>query len=240
VRDLGSTSGTWIDAPRIEEGKLGSGQTLQLGEVRFALEAATRVRIRAAAPAAAMTEAGAGIETSSGTMSDPWLHCPRCDRWLEPGTAQQRRIEMALVHFCPDCGSPCDAGPGTVKVSTDAPGTTFGRGVTDAFAYAVRGNGLGLLLTGAFALTVTVYAAFLASFVPLLGLLALVILTIGVGDYLFAFVKHVLASSAHGDVQIPGWPELTSPADFASSFFQLLVLCLFWPDCLGCNWSENG
>jgi hypothetical protein len=104
---------------------------------------------------------------------------------------------------------------------------TFRRGVTGAFGYAFRGNGLTLLAVGAVMLTLTTYAAMVASFVPLLGLLALIILTIGVGGYLFAFLKNVLVSSAQGDDLVPGWPDVTSPWEFAANFFQLVVLYLF-------------
>jgi pSer/pThr/pTyr-binding forkhead associated (FHA) protein len=226
VRDLGSPTGTWIDALRIDQGNLGAGQTLQVGDIQLLLEAPAPIRVRAAS--ASEPEVNRAETTlPPSTAGDDWMHCPKCAQWYEPGTTSQRRVGAALLHFCPQCGCPCDTGTASAAGATGPEAMTFRRGVTDALNYPVRGNGWGLLLAGTVALTLTTYAALLASFVPLLGLLALIILTIGVGGYLFAFLKHVLTSSAQGDDLVPGWPEVSSPAEFASNFFQLVGMLLF-------------
>jgi hypothetical protein len=96
-----------------------------------------------------------------------------------------------------------------------------------------------MLVSGTIALTLTYYARWLASFAFLLGLVALIILTIGVTGYVFAFLKDVIRSSSQGDQTLPGWPEVNSPADFTSSFFQFLCLFLF---CFGpfLLWTISG
>lgn len=101
---------------------------------------------------------------------------------------------------------------------------TFGRGVADAFAYPLRGSGVWMLAVGALALLLAQYAAWLASHAFLLGLLALVILTVGVVGYFFAFLKQVIVTSASGADTLPGWPDILSPAEFVEPFLHFLAL----------------
>jgi hypothetical protein len=173
VRDLDSNQGTWIDTAQIREARLGPGQTLQVGEVQFALQTSVRV----------------------GGKTGP-----------TPGAAV--RI----------------ASPAALGAGNSEPAMTFVGWVAEAFSYPFRGHGVWMLLSGALALMLTYYAALLARYAFVFGLLALIILTIGVIGYFFAFIKEVTATSAGGAKSLPGWPEIASPADFLTPFFHCLGL----------------
>ena len=101
---------------------------------------------------------------------------------------------------------------------------TFARGLTEAFAYPLRSSGVWMVLSGALALLLAQYAARLAGYAFLLGLIALVILTVGVVGYFFAFIKQVIVTSASGASTLPGWPEILSPVDFVEPFLHFLAL----------------
>lgn len=226
VRDLASTNGTWVDTVRIDAAHLTAGQTLQLGEVQFALQLPVRVRAAAAGPSR-IDQDGAGSPPAGSGPGDS-VHCPTCNSWLKKCETQQQRVGLAVIRFCPRCGSQCFA-------DTAAPAEggnpnrefTFVQAVIGAFGYPFRENGGWMLVGGAVALTLTKGVAFLAGAAPFYGLLALVILTIGVTGYFFAFLKDVLGASARGEDNLPGWPELTGPQDFAGQFLQLLALVGF-------------
>ncbi|MCZ7634829.1 MAG: FHA domain-containing protein [Verrucomicrobia bacterium] len=222
VRDLGSAQGTWIDAARIQEGRLDAGQTLLVGEVPFALQVPLRVDV--ATPGASPGQTLSGPAGTAAASADP-VHCPSCGRWWAPSATRQQRAGLAVVHFCPQCGRPC-AGPAAALSPDpgDRPPKTFGRRVVDAFAYPLRGSGVGMLVSGTLALLLAQYAAWLASHAFLLGLLALVILTVGVVGYFFAFLKQVVVTSASGAGTLPGWPDILSPAEFVEPFLHFLAL----------------
>jgi hypothetical protein len=80
---------------------------------------------------------------------------------------------------------------------------------------------------GSIALTLVDAASYLAGHAPIFGLIALLILAVGVTGYLFTWLKDVAAASARAEAQLPGWPEITSPADFVVPFGQYLALMLF-------------
>jgi hypothetical protein len=225
VRDLGSLHGTWIDTTRIEEGRLELGQTLQIGQVQFVLEASAPPL----ASAASAPPLRVGVESRTSITGDHVpgsLFCGRCAQWYPPGRTSERRVGATILHFCPRCGSAC--GPGVTSASQRATAAemTFIQGALGAFGYPLRASGGVLILAGAVALTLTDYARFLAGYAPLLGLVALVFLFIGVTGYLFAFAKDVVATSAQGEASLPSWPEVTSPADFAVPCGQFLALAL--------------
>ena len=223
VRDLGSANGTWIDAARIQAGRLDAGQTLLVGEVPFALQVPLRVDARTPG-----TSVGPMVPSApAGPVSEApeSVHCPSCGLWWATNATRQQRVGLAVVHFCPQCGRQC-AGPSVAPSSgpDDQATMTFARGLTEAFAYPLRSSGVWMVLSGALALLLAQYAARLAGYAFLLGLIALVILTVGVVGYFFAFIKQVIVTSASGASTLPGWPEILSPVDFVEPFLHFLAL----------------
>jgi hypothetical protein len=174
---MGALNGTWIDGEQVEEAMLGAGQTLQLGDVRFVLQASAAVRV------------GSGL--------------PRATRAAAP--------------------------------------MTFWRGLATAFGYPFRGNGAVLMLAGTLALGLTALAIMLAGNAWIFGWVAVPILIIGMTGYAFAYIKDVIATSAHGDETLPSWPEVTSPADFVMPCVQLVALAAvsFGPAFLWSRWGPE-
>jgi len=224
VRDLDSSNGTWIDTARVQEARLGPGQTLQLGEVQFALQTAVRVGGKTAQPG--VREIGPASRATVVRSPLPGsVYCTACDQWWTLSATREQRIGMSVLHFCPQCARQCVAQPSASGADPDdAAAMNFARGVADAFGYPIRAHGVWMLLSGAVALLITQYAAMLARFAFLLGLFALVILAIGVIGYFFAFVKDIVATSAAGRDTLPDWPEIARPTDFLAPFFHFLSL----------------
>jgi len=161
--------------------------------------------------------------------------------WIDTAQIQEARLgpgqtlqlgEVQFVLETPIRVAGTTAGPAVRRVgpleptadSVHSATVSFARGVTDSFSYPFRGNGVWMVLSGAIALMLTRYMAVLAGYAFLLGLVALLILTIGVTGYFFGFIKEVVATSAAGADTLPGWPEVTSPADFLTPFFHFLGL----------------
>jgi len=80
VRDLGSEQGTWVDMLRIEEGRLGSGQTLQLGEIQFILQLPVRIGGNQAATQhpALVGDPGEGVEEGEEVPAGS-VYCAACE-----------------------------------------------------------------------------------------------------------------------------------------------------------------
>jgi hypothetical protein len=215
VRDLGSLNGTLVDGTLVEEMSLQSGQTLQVGLVRFTLQGEVGVQTPS-------QEQGNGAHPAVGE-----LRCSRCNHRFLAKASSECRVGKDILRFCPRCGSQCGGTANRSRQPKEPRERTFSQGLAGAFNYPFRAGGGALLVAGAVALTVTDYAALIAGYAFLLGLVALLILAIGVTGYLFAFIKNVVASSAGGDETMPGWPEAASPADFVGPFLQFLALVLF-------------
>jgi hypothetical protein len=94
VRDLGSAVGTWVDTVQVDEAHLGAGQTLQVGEVQFALQLPVRVGTEPAG--AAPVHVG---ESRSSVAAEPprsaSVYCGACNHWLELGETQRQRVGPA-------------------------------------------------------------------------------------------------------------------------------------------------
>jgi len=70
-------------------------------------------------------------------------------------------------------------------------------------------------------------ARWVASFAPLYGLAAWLLITIIGCGYLFSYAKHIIFSSAEGEDKLPDWPEYTDMGtDILSPFGQYLALNL--------------
>jgi len=95
---------------------------------------------------------------------------------------------------------------------------TFGTLLLDAFVYPFRGQGKWLLLVGAgFLLLVK-----MAGFVPLLGLIAIVVF----GGYMWSFLFEVVGSSAAGQTELPNWPSFDDIWDDAVRPMLLFLAAL--------------
>ncbi len=184
VRDLGSTNGTFVEGQLIEEARLRSGQVFSLGDVRVRFEAEP-----AAEPAPSpASQLGAARRPGGGWSTRPVQKAPRfaaraCGAFLYP-LAKDGAVLLVT---------------GTIFFSIIEAGKYFAR-----YA-AVKGMGLGSLISLAFLLLLTV---------------------IGIG-YLTNYLRRVVTGTAMGEQAAPDWPDLTDfTADILSPLFQLGVTML--------------
>jgi hypothetical protein len=119
---------------------------------------------------------------------------------------------------CPACRGYCAAIGGPAPPRAEG----FGELITDAFAYPFRGSGISLLIVG---------GAFFG-FIDLLSRSwrrGLFFLIFGLG-YLSAFLFRIVASSAAGEREPPGWPEFTDL--WESVAIPFLQMAAPWVACL--------
>lgn len=184
LKDLGSTNGTFVEGQLVEEARLRPGQIFCLGDVRFRFEVTSRSVPPAALP----------IPLPQGRHSGR----------LRPGSRAKRNPPFA-VHVCGAFLYPV-AKDGALLLVT---GTIF-LSIIDALKYfarfaAVKGMGLGSLISFAFLLLLTAF---------------------GIG-YLASYLRRVVMATAMAEKAAPDWPDLSDfTSDIVSPFFQLLATML--------------
>ena len=118
VRDLNSTNGTFINGVPLQEGTVGPGQVLQLGNIEMRFEEALENREGAAvevpelipaAPVASMTLSD-GSPACANHPELPGAHrCTKCQQSLcESCVRIIKRISGETMVFCSLCGGPCE------------------------------------------------------------------------------------------------------------------------------------
>jgi hypothetical protein len=120
VRDLGSTNGTFIDGTRINEARLGFGQTLQLGEVKMVLEPTP---VSVAIPQLNLPQQPQPVVLPDGSLScenHPTVRaterCTKCGHvFCETCTHHLRRVGGRFLNLCPLCSGQCAVIPGEKK-----------------------------------------------------------------------------------------------------------------------------
>ena len=177
LKDLGSTNGTFVEGQLIEEARLRSGQVFSLGDVRVRFEAEP-----AAPPLGAARRPGGGWSRLPA-QRPPRFAVRVCGAFLYP-LAKDGAVLLVT---------------GTIFLSIIEAGKYFAR-----YA-AVKGMGLGSLISLAFLLLLTV---------------------VGIG-YLTNYLRRVVTGTAMGEEAAPDWPDLTDfTADILSPLFQLAATML--------------
>jgi len=124
---------------------------------------------------------------------------------------------------------------------------SFFKAAPEAFKYPFVGDGLTLLFGGTLFFGFLDAANFISRHAFMYGMRAMtmraVIFTFILGTgYLFAFLKNVIHASAHGDKQMPDWPELSEwYADIVSPMFQFVVISAvsFGPALILFLWADG-
>jgi hypothetical protein len=133
--------------------------------------------------------------------------CTKCQKNLCADCAKLERIGPKTFPFCLHCGGKC-VPLGQPLVAVKAPRQSFGKMLPGAFSYPFKGNGIILLLTG------TLFFGFLDAITSRLGLtfilsLSVILVKVITYGYLFAYMQKIVHSSAEGEKDPPGWPEVT-------------------------------
>ena len=115
VRDLGSTSGTYVDHRPVKEAALYAGQTLQIGPLEMVLEAS---ELKISVPSLPkpdnpfdvvieQLEDGYAACVNHHMRHAVW-DCPHCGRVLcDECVKRLRRVGGRLLRLCPGCSTPC-------------------------------------------------------------------------------------------------------------------------------------
>jgi len=120
VRDLGSTNGTFIDDQRISEGRLETGQTLRLGDVKMVLEPTP---VSVAIPQLDLPQLPQPVLLPDGSLScenHPTIRaterCAKCSHvFCETCTHHLRRVGGRFLNLCPLCSGQCVVIPGQAQ-----------------------------------------------------------------------------------------------------------------------------
>lgn len=225
LRDLSSERGSWREGQRVVEIELEPGTEVTLGEVTVRFDGEARAVELEDAPAAPVV---ARLCKHHPRAAARW-HCPRCQRDFCDACVNVHGGGRTTNHFCRTCAIECEAVevpagfvPGTPEAETDF-WVLLGR----AFGYPFAGNGPVLLLAGFFLLLFVEMMMYLSRYALLFGVIALVILVVGAGGYVFSYCKRIIESTANGDDSPPDWPEITDfSADILSPFLQGLALAV--------------
>lgn len=243
LKDLGSTSGTFVEGQLIEQAALRPGQLFWLGEVRMQFDSDAPVAAaleRTAPPADSIPRpprvpvASPGSAPVACCKSHPRTParyaCPQCHYRFCDLCVTTRHSGGGARIYCRACGVEC-ASLQVRPAPTAAREAGLARRLGGAFLYPFRGDGLILLGTGTFFYWVLGVARQAAMF-SLLGLISLMILGVFGTGYLISYLKRIVTNSALGEDALPDWPDASDVwADIVLPFFQFVgtVLACFLP-----------
>src|SRR5882724_4020645 len=225
-------------------------ETMRAGE---SLGEQTATQLGSEAPIAALPPQVDETETAAADKpifcknhyQNPGLYrCPRCQRYFCDLCVNTRGSSSGGLKFCKVCGTEC----ARVSVRAHVPKTiNFFKAVPEAFKYPFVGDGLMLLFGGTIFFGFLDAANFISRHAFAFGMRGMtmraVIFTFILGaGYLFSFLRNVIHASAHGDKQMPDWPELSEwYADIVSPMFQFVVISAvsFGPALILFQWADG-
>lgn len=232
VQDLGSTNGTAIDQAPIQQGVLLPGHTLRVGTVELlfqpdgapvqATPPPPPPAIEMAAPPIPVTipvsfPAGTALCQNHGNIPAAW-QCSKCgQQYCDKCIVDGRKFNVPGVKFCPHCSSKVNSLKAQA-VEKQKASKTFGKEMVAALKYPFRGEGAVILIAGTVFLT-------LVSFALRYTFLLAGMIFVGIVGYLMAYSQKVIQSSAQGEDESPGWPDLSDYIqDLVVPFFQAAAL----------------
>lgn len=212
VKDLGSATGTLLDATPVSESRLHHGASLQLGEIMLRFES------DAPMPADAEVLPAAPVPCRTHPNARAKYLCPQCGESFCELCVNRNSVRGRIERFCCTCGVECDIIHANVPEAE--PPLPFARLIKSAFAYPLQGDGLILLSAGAVFFFVL---SIVSSFAALVG----VILSFVAAGYAICYYQQILATSATGRDTMPDWPDFTGWADLIPPVLQFLGTLLF-------------
>jgi FHA domain len=215
LKDLGSTSGTFVNGELVEEARLQPGQIIRMGEIGLRFEGET-VQIDAGPPVppALPSRTAASATPASGSVcrfhprAPARFACPKCGRSFCELCVTTRPVPGGAKILCRSCGVECHP----VQQQSPAPETSAGffKSLPRALIYPFQGSGVLLLVFG------TLFFLLLG-WLPLLGVI--------VTGYMFNYSKSIITSTAQGRSELPDWPDFSDwKEDILVPYVQLLAL----------------
>jgi hypothetical protein len=218
LKDLGSTSGTFVNDELVEESRLEPGQTLRLGEVvmRFESEAPKDSPPSSEPPLPPRIRPVEVLGSSSPCKFHPQttarFACAKCQCSLCDLCVTTRPVNGVSRSFCRRCGSECQ--PIQPRRECVEAEEGFFASLPRALLYPFQGNGVMLLIAG------TAFF-FLLDYFPLVGLL--------LTGYVFAYAKSIITSTANGRKDPPDWPDFSDlKEDILVPYLHLVALVVLF------------
>jgi hypothetical protein len=112
------------------------------------------------------------------------------------------------------------------------PPASLGALLGQSFTYPFKGNGGLIILVGVLMFSLANGAMYLASYAFILGLFAILFITVFCLGYIFKYMQNVVLTTINGDDDPPGWPPIESAwDDLVVPAIRLVVigLLLFGP-----------
>jgi hypothetical protein len=225
LRDLASERGSWFQGNRVDELELEPGLEFSVGDVAVRFEG--EQRSREPAPSAVPVAAPARRICRHHPREVARWHCSHCGRDFCEACVNVHGGGHVSNHFCRACGDECEALPAPAGFVAGAPEaeTDFWTLLAQALAYPLRGNGPILLAAGTVFLILVEIVMSAAGGAVLIGLAAVMIVTVFAGGYTFNYCKRIIESTANGDDDPPDWPDFSDlTEDAIQPFLQLLAL----------------
>ncbi len=220
IKDLGSTSGTFINDSLVEEAPLAAGQLIRLGEVNLRFEPDLSQRTEPlgplAPPAAAAPSASHFCKFHPKAVAR--YFCPQCEGVLCELCVTRRNEHGARRMFCRTCDVECS--PITIRSAASTAPKTFASQMAGAFAYPFKADGVILLVAG------TIFYVVLGFVAARAAIVGLAVMFFGTG-YLVSYYQRILLTSATGEAKMPDWPDFTNLGDFVSPVLQFIGTALF-------------
>ena len=234
IQDLQSSNGTFINGKMIQKGLLYTGMKLKLGSMEMVFEGDENSEI--AIPTSSLPPRP--IDFPSGPNASLPASIPAATP-LKQTTTKEMPKEIPAVFI------PQQQAPEPVPEKTTVPVmlrlvgqkpprvippmTGFLQDIPRAITYPMRQNGAVILLFGAVFLSLINVIQAYAAEDPMVGAAIILLLVIGTTSILYSFYKDIVASSARGSDQLPGWPSITSVAgSILLPFFECLALVILF------------
>jgi FHA domain-containing protein len=222
LKDLDSTTGTFVDDQRVTETVLLPGQTIRIGEVTMRFEAGDDW---VAAPVITLP-ANASCKYHPKTPAR--FICPKCNVTVCDLCVNSRIVDGHPALMCRTCAVPCTPLPAPVEEVEEE--RSFIRELPGIFTYPFKGDGKVVMLAGTAIISIM---DFVARHTSIIGMLVVLLST----GFVVCYMQQVLFSSASGEDEAPDLPDVSSFEDIAAPLLQFLgtVLICFGPNIvIGC------
>jgi len=212
IKDLGSSTGTFIGEQPVTESRLLPGQMFRIGEVQLQLEETASVPASPSLPVSSSVWS-ASAHCKYHPRNSSRFYCPKCHGSFCEMCVNMRSVGGAGKKFCRTCAVECTTVEASEEPTAEVP---FWSQLTGAFKYPFKGDGVVLICAGTILFLLVDGARWISKFALIYGLIAFILLTIFGTGYLTAYLRRVISSTAQGDDEMPEWPEIQ---DYASDVF---------------------
>lgn len=209
--------------------QISPGDTLTLGDITFIVLSPVeeKPRIKVALP-----RGGAGQNDHSKFL------CSVCGIASALDECRSHTVGYETQIFCPQCGGRCYEQESAGSIEQTSNGRklksnmgdeklpdSFSSWLKSSFGYPLHLEGIVILSTGVLLYSMIKIGIFISSFAGLLGLMAVVLLSLLGGGYYLEFLKSIIIHASKGEDKMD-WPTFEGISETAAPFIGTLFLGL--------------